>query len=392
MADPASVVIYLAAAVAVAESVRKAVTNRGLRAELARSYVAAGLGAFGLALAAGAPATMRLSDGLFGVLNIAFLLNGLLAMLAMLCVAGFLRSMSAVKLRLRGAAAVLAVAAAAMVTLYLVDGTTRPEFGSSADHHLTSHAYNLIYLTYMTVWLYLFVRKVRAIARRAERVIRWGLWIAVAGMLVGLAGLAWKLVLTVEDLIAPDAGLRPSAVSLTLAAIGTVLFAAGSAFAALARHLLERRDQMLSRRTHHAIEYLWHAVQPARPPELRDRHEGTPPDLDHQAIRIRDAQLTLRPYIPTGIRELALQDARLRGMKPRDRAMFVEAVELGSALDAFDEGYRYASGDGDVDARPDSSGLAAPAEDDIAWLAQLSRLLQKDLHVERLRQWAREQR
>ncbi|WP_158889005.1 MAB_1171c family putative transporter [Amycolatopsis anabasis] len=361
-----STAAYAAAVGSIVESVRKSIVNRAVAHEISRDYVAVGLAVISLSLVAGAPATMSWCDEVTGMFNLAFLLHGVAAMAAMVCVAGFLRSVERLHVRVRTAAGLFAVCTVALVVLYLARGTTDPDFGASSDHHAASIAYNLIYLVYMCAWLVLFIRGSWFSTRREERVVQFGVFLAAVGMAFGLLGLGWKIALTVHGILDPGHILRDTRISLISQAIGVVLFAAGSVFAAAVRRLHDRRD----RRRNAAVTKLWCMLEPVRN-ESAILSDDECPDLRRQVVEIFDGILVLRRYIPSEVGDVAAEFAQALKLDHGSTKLLLGAAELRVALEYYQEGVTFPQVGNDVDARPQSSTVRADEDDEIASLARL---------------------
>src|SRR5207248_6341851 len=89
-------------------------------------------------------------------------------MAAMVCVAGFVRSLDRLQVRVRTVAVTCGICVAAMLALYLAAGRPDPVFGSTGDPHLASRLYSVVYLTYMITWLGRLMRTLWAAGRREE--------------------------------------------------------------------------------------------------------------------------------------------------------------------------------------------------------------------------------
>ncbi|WP_410659451.1 hypothetical protein [Amycolatopsis sp. lyj-112] len=378
MPDAISLLWYAASVLGLAEATRKIVVNRRLGHERSRDYLALGLAFIALSMGAGAPFTMEWADRLTGIRNVAFVVHSILAMAAMVCVAGFLRALERLRVRVRVATAVFLLCAAALVVLYLAAGTMDPDFGASRNPAPASLAYTLIYLAYMSTWLILCICGLWSIGRAEERVVRIGVLLAATGIVISLTGLLWKAVVATSTLMAAEQRLGGTGFGVIADAIGLVLFAGGSVFAAAVRHVQDRREHARAVRRDEAVDMLWRLLAPV----LADRFPtaGSPqPGLREKIVAIFDARMLLRALARPGLEVDVADLARRFGHGEHHVALLADALEMRAALDDFREdrqgGGRSAEPAddvGDVDARPQPSTLFVDEDQEIDRLIELS--------------------
>lgn len=367
MFDAVSAAAYAAATIAIGESVRKLMVNRFLAHELSRDYLAAGLTFLGISLIAGAPSTMRWSDAHAGLLNIAFLVHCLMAMAAMVCVAGFLRTVDAAVFRVRTAVGLFVCCVSALNLLYLLFGRSDPAFGASGNHHPASVAFTLIYLTYMVTWVLLFIRGAWQISRGKEVVVQLGIFLAALGMTVGLVGLLWKTVTLIESLVRPPGQWQITGFALTAEAVSAALFSAGSAFAAAVRKVHDRRDRLRAE----AVRSLWTHLQPVW---SRSGFLGSEdaPAFRRQIVQVFDAWLILRSYVDLALRQTIANEIARRGLRARRAARVTAAAELRIALEAFERGAEVPPVGRGVDPAPQRSSMTTDEDRELDWITDVA--------------------
>jgi hypothetical protein len=356
------------------ESVRKTVVNRRLDHEISRDYLAVGLALVAVSFAAGARPTADWLDRLSGVPNLAFLVHGLSAMAAMVCVAGFVRSLHRSPVRVRTAATLFMVCALVQVGLFLAGGVTDPDFGSTAGNGAASRIYTLIYLTYMVSWIAMFIGSAFGAAQQETGEVKAGVLLAVAGMSIAVVGLAGRLLLTVTGLVFPSLARFWAGIAVVAEAGGVVIFAAGSAFAAATRTLRDRHDRARRVRQHASIEELWRRLEMVRA-DIVSFGDGEYPDLHQQLVEVLDARLILRPYVSPPLRALIVESAHEHAADSGTADLIAEAAEVRIAADAYRDRNRDVGVDIDVDARPERGSVYADVDDDVAHVAAIADLL-----------------
>lgn len=376
MSDLHSAAAYLAALVALGECVRKLVADRRSPSALSRDYLALGLMFASVSLAAGAPATMRWSDLHTGLLHFAYLIHCLMAMAAMVCMAGFLRTVAMTTIRMRTTFALFVGCAGALGALYGLFGVADPRF-SVTGHQPASLAFMLIYLAFMITWIVAFIRGAWRISRGTDVVVRFGIFLAVLGMSVGLVGLLWKALTLLDTLAVPEALARNTDFTLIAEALGTVLFAAGSGFAAAVRRISERR----ARSRTEAIRHLWERLRPAW--SHSGLHDGADElDFRRQVVQVFDAWLLLRSYVDPGLQHVIAAVIAQRRLSTRRAARVTAAAELRIALAAFENGFDATSHGRSVDPAPQHTELMADEKRELDWIAEVAQAWTDDAVVE----------
>ncbi|MEU6643092.1 MAB_1171c family putative transporter [Saccharomonospora sp. NPDC046836] len=370
MADPLSIVAYAAAAVVFGEAIRKAIVNQRLGHEFSRFWMALGLALIAVSLVVGAPATIRWSDQHMGVRNLGILVHSVTAMAAMVCVVAFLRTVEQTTIRLRTVLSVFATCIGVLVVLYLLHGKTDHAFAVSDNHHPASVAFSVLYLVYMISCLVLFVRGVWRGSRGEDRVVQFGVFLAALGVGVGLLGLVWKLAAVLTSVAGYQFLLFGRAFPYIAQIIGAALFAAGSVFAAAVRRLHDRRHHDRARE----VTRLWHVLEPVRVETTVLRGTGQP-GLRQQVVEIQDARLFLRAHIHPNLRRLITEVSHARNVRGRRALAVAVAAELRGALLAFQEGIAAPPAYTKVDARPQHTTLVADDDNELAWLADISRAM-----------------
>ncbi len=376
MSDLHSAAVYVAALVALSECVRKLVADRRMPAALSRDYLAFGLLFASVSLVAGAPATVRWSDLHTGILHFAYLIHCLMAMAAMVCMAGFLRTVTMTTVRMRTTVALFTVCASALGALYVLFGTADPRFGA-AGRQLASLAFTMIYLGFMISWIVAFIRGAWRISRGTDAVVRVGVGLAVVGMGVGLLGLAWKAVAVLETLARAEQAVRNPDFTLLAEACGTVLFAAGSGFAAAVRRIEESR----ARARTEAIKRLWERLRPVwSQSELCDGQDEL--DFRRQVVQIFDAWLILRSYADPVVQHVVATVIAERRLSARRMARVTAAAELRTALAAFENGIGAESAMQSADPAPQPTLLLADEQRELNWIAEVAQAWTDDAVTE----------
>ncbi|WP_125677034.1 DUF6545 domain-containing protein [Amycolatopsis sp. WAC 04182] len=358
---------YIAALVTFSECARRLAVDRHLPSALSRDYLTVGLLLASASLVAGAPATMRWSDQHTGVQHVAYLIHCILTMLAMVCMAGFLRTVTMTTVRVRTTVALFAGCAGVLGGLYVLFGTADPQFGVTGRHP-ASLAFTLIYLGFMITWIVAFIRGAWRISRGADSEVRFGIFLAALGMGVGLVGLVWKALVLLETLVVPDAPIRNSAFTLLAEALGAVLFAAGSGFAAAARRVDESKDQARAE----AIKLLWERLRPVwSQSELYTGEDDL--DFRRQVVQVFDTCLTLRSYVDPTLEPTIATVITQRRLGARRGARVTAAAKLRIALAAFESGSHVATSGQNADPAPQPTLLAADEQSELGWIAEVAR-------------------
>jgi hypothetical protein len=324
MADAVSLLWYGAAATGVVEAVRKALVNRGVGYALSRHFLTAGIACMALSLAFGDPMTLDWADHLTSLRNAGIVVHNVLAMLAMVCAAGFLHTLGRLRLPMPGVVTIFAVCAAAMVTVYVLTGAHTPFFGSPRNPTLPSQLYSAIYLAYMVGWLVLLLVGLMAVAHGEPAAVRGGVALAQLGIAVALAGLCSRFGVVFRLLLDPHHPPLGTHFAVFTDAAGLALFVAGSLFAAATRRLFDWLDRRRSKTREAAIEHLWTRVR-----VLLACRQRPPLTQAQQLVEIEDALLIAdqliegetRRAIRRGIRNRALLGSLV---EPRATAAEIE--------------------------------------------------------------------
>ncbi|WP_328617283.1 hypothetical protein OHS18_13675 [Amycolatopsis sp. NBC_00355] len=327
MPDPVSLAWYVAAAAGVAEAARKTLVNRGVGYALSRHFLTAGIACMALSLAAGDPTTLDWVDRLTRLHNAAIVAHNLLAMLAMVCTAGFLHTLGQLRLPMPAVVTIFTVCAAAMVTLYVLAGAHTSWFGSPRNPTLLSQLYSAIYLTYMVSWLALLLLGLTVVALGEVAGVRGGVVLAQLGVAVSLGGLAWRLGVVLRLLVDPHHSPHGSHFAIFTDAAGLALFVAGSVFAAATRTLFDRLDQRRRTRQETAVEHLWRRVR------ILLAHRSRPPlTLTQQLVEIEDALLIVDRLIDPRTQRRIRADLRELSHDGDDIEPTAAAVEIEVAI------------------------------------------------------------
>ncbi|WP_284740235.1 hypothetical protein [Amycolatopsis sp. RTGN1] len=324
MADAVSLLWYGAAATGVVEAVRKALVNRGVGYALSRHFLTAGIACMALSLAFGDPMTLGWADHLTGLHNAGIVVHNVLAMLAMVCTAGFLHTLGRLRLPMPAVVTIFAVCAAVMVTVYVLAGAHTSFFGSPRNPALPSQLYSAVYLAYMVGWLVLLLVGVMAVAQGEPAAVRGGVALAQLGVAVSLAGLCWRFGVVLRLLLDPHHPPRGTHFAVFTDAAGLALFVAGSLFAAATRRLFDWLDRRRSKRREAAIEQLWTRVR-----VLLACRQRPPLTLAQQLVEIEDALLIVDQLIDDETRRTIFRDLRSRALfkdltEPRATAVEIE--------------------------------------------------------------------
>lgn len=389
---------YLCSALTLAAAAAKIASGRGTPMSTSRKYLVASMVSFALALAATAPATLKVAHRLEPVDNGVRLLGNVLAMTAAFFLIGVLNySMAGATARRRSvisAVVLIGCLTAMIVELASVDTDYTPEFAATygRDPHIV--AYLVIYLAYMSWGLASFLRLMLRYVRspELESLLRTGFRVVLASAVVSLIWVGWKAAGVVVLAAAGHALPHQAAVAegLALLAVGS-----GSAGATFTGWWPAVRNLPIRWQVRHAtrrLTPLWKRVIEDVPQvqldEVDDKHltraERDEYRLYRRTLEIRDAQLALRPYIPPGIPGWALAAAGERGLDPVAGDVLLEAAELGAALDAHRAGRRHHPENVDVvmaQHSPATPDLLAEAR----WLIRVGTALRRDPDVAALR-------
>lgn len=389
---------YLCAVFTVAGAVAKVRSARGTRMSTSRKYLVISMVTFALVLAATAPATLAIAQRIEPVDNIVRLLSNALAMFSAFCLIGVLNYATVPRTARRRsmlAAGALVVCVATMTVLFAsVDTDYTPEFIATYGQNPRIVAYLAIYLAYMTWGLVSFLLLMRryAGARELHPLMRTGFRIVLLSDIVGLIWAAWKAV-GVLLLAATDHALpQQAAIGETLALLAIGTGAAGATFTGwwpAVRNVPIRWQVWQATRR---LTPLWRQVITEVPQVLLDdvdegrltRTEHMEYRLYRRTLEVRDAQLTLRPFIPPDIPDWALAAAAERGLDPVATDVLLEAAELGAALDAHHAGQRHHPEVVDV-AMPQHSPATPDLLAEARWLIRVSAVLRRDPDVAALR-------
>ncbi|UJW32554.1 hypothetical protein L3Q67_01825 [Saccharothrix sp. AJ9571] len=377
MPDYFSGLTVTAGTLALAEAARKALVNRRLgHGERARDYLVIALVCMGCASFASAPAAARWADRVFEARNVSFYVASAATVLSILGLAGFLRASGVTGVRVRTVVAGGLACLVTMTLLYLLEGTSEPGFATTADDRPAARLYNTVFHGAVAAGLCAFIERTAAEIRRADRALRLALGLAVAGMAVGVVPVLWKLGLVLVGGVTEP---RYMSVTLHLSAASVITFSAGSAAAAAVRSTLDLCHRRRRERREQALCELWTLLGKAG---LHGplAHVAAATRVRGFALGIREAQRTLRPYVPSGLTEHAREEADERGYD----AAFVEAVELRAAMAAFAAGYQFEQPE--RDAAPSAGRATLQVDEDAEFdrLAALAWFFQNDPAVAEL--------
>jgi hypothetical protein len=232
------------------------------------------------------------ADQVTGLHNAAVVVQNVLAMLAMVCTAGFLHTLGRLRLPMPAVVTIFVVCAATMVTLYVLAGAHTSFFASTRNPTWPSQLYSAIYLSYMVGWLALLLLGLTVVARGEMAGVRGGVALAQLGVAVALVGLSWRLGVVLRLLVEPHHPPRGTHFAVFADAAGLVLFVAGSLFAAATRRLFDWLDRRRTTRRDVAIERLWTRLR------VLLAHRSRPPlTLTQKLVEIEDALLIVDQLI-----------------------------------------------------------------------------------------------
>ena len=378
MPDVISIVWYCSALVGLVESARKIVVSPRVGREISCCYLAAGLALVASSMAVGAPATRLWAERAIGAGNVAFVIDAILTMAAMVCVAGFLRSLDRLRMRVRIAAAVFLACTSVFLTVYVVSGTTDPAFGLMSDPCSASRLCSLIYLGYVITWLVLMAEALWTVGCMEEWPLSIGAFLAGAGIGIGILGFAWK-VLVALGLSSPAYVAAGTLVTSVGEACGLFLFVLGSVFAAAMQHAHDRAKRVRRARQVAAVEQLWRLLEPVRVDAVHLRGEDAP-DLQQQIVEIFDAHVMLRRFVNPVTAARAIPVARdHRRRRRRPPGCVAAAVELAVGLHQYrqhshlEHGHAPRTEPGpEVDAWPQATAVIVDDDQRIGWLADVA--------------------
>lgn len=377
-AELATVLAGVVAVGVLAETVRRHWARRGAAGAVGRRWLAAGMSCMALSLLADTRLSERTSRVLLGSAQGGELVSTVTVMGAAWCAGGFVRSLRGPGTSAARAAVALAICAAVEVTLGLVGALKQPGLGRVV--------FALVSGGYVAVWLVLLSRALHRATTRVGPELRRGLRLSRLGVVLGALALTTRAV----GLVVLDAPVR-SPVALLLAATALLVFAAGVSLADWTRGVRQWRNTRRRRRELWAVALLDRLVQPV----WRDAASGREfaADTYRRVLRIRDAQLKLRPYVHPGVRPLTLRLAWRDGVSATRAAELAEAAELVTALEAFQRGQRYGGRRelGELHLGDDLQGGAVWSDDELPLLLGVATAVRRDPRVAQVRAWATQQ-
>ncbi|WP_158242426.1 hypothetical protein [Amycolatopsis echigonensis] len=271
---------------------------------------------FGVSLALRAPATATVTTEATGVPNLAIFVRGACSLGTVIGSVGLLELSGWAWLRLRYALAVVAVGTCALA--WLAFGGPRPRAGTEL---LAAIAW--IGGAVPGVAFAAFTVRIRMVVRQAPwRVCKAGA-LTIAGCLVCTAGVVASLVAVTggPDLTGGSAGR-----GLVVQSAGGLLIAAGSCFGEAVGFVEDVRRRLENVR----VRRLWRYVEPIRRAMTDRLHAGGVPV--REIIDIYDSLLLARQQNCGWVRERAVLVAEAVGFGRRDRAEFIDAVELRASV------------------------------------------------------------
>lgn len=329
-----------------------------------RIAVCGALALLGSTFTASTPAVWSWLDRITGVANLA-------ALWAHLCVVAFSGTVQLLVLwwvnppevarrRARARLALLAVAAVALVVLFLAAGPTEPhttDFVATYAERPVFAAYLIVYLSAFAIGMVDVVRLCWPYAHVAGRSwLRRGLRTTAIGAACGLLYAGVR----VADVIGAQAGAdirRWEPLAPPAASLGALLVILGLTMPAWGPRLSQFRGWVRRRRQYRQLQPLWSDLHRLMPQIALDPPVATPlSNLDRRlyrrVIELYDGSLALRPYLDEAAASRAGRIGTRLGLRSDDLAAVMEAARLRGAVRAYAHGAPRAAGDEDGDDEP----------------------------------------
>ncbi|WP_406635813.1 hypothetical protein [Amycolatopsis sp. WGS_07] len=369
MREPQGWVALAAGALVAAEGLRTLIVFARHRDARGKAYLGTMLGLFGASLVLRAPQATVIATEATGMPHLTVFLRGACSLATVIGPAGLLGLSGWTWLRMRYV--LTAVAAGTGVLAWIVFGGAQVQEGAD--------------LLDAVVWISgavpglafaVFTMRIWRVVRQASWRVRAASELTMAGCLVCSTGVVASLITVTGG---PDLTGGTAWRGLVVQSLGGVLIAAGSCFgeaAGLAADVRRSLENLSVRR-------LWRYVEPIRR-TMNDRLAagGVP---DREIIDIYDSLLIARHQTCGRVRERALLVADAAGLLKRDRAEFLDAVELRAAVGGAcrHRGEGVSTQPGTLDLGVESDPLDVNRVAQRAKVARLARLVLRDGMVRR---------
>jgi hypothetical protein len=223
------------------------------------------------------------------------------------------------------------------------DGVSR--FVSYADASPWAAVFLIVFMSYFGYALAGVMTGCHRYARSAHGALSTGLNLIVVGCLLGLSYVAVKLGAEVLVLTGtPVSPLVEATVGRVVGALGAVFVAVGASWPTMARLGQASREWVHAYRVHRQLRPLWeeliasgHGAALERPGRKRVdslRARDVHLRLYRRVIEIRDAQMSLRPFLSSDVRVAAAAEARALSLNGVEAEALVEARQMRAALGA----------------------------------------------------------
>lgn len=340
---------YVAAAVAVLAALYKLARPRdGVRTpEL--GYLCGSLVCLGVAAVLLAPVTLAATSTVEPSPNFTRWLGNALAMGGAFCIVEMIRhtvrrgGARPVAGRTLGNVAVLLCCVAIMLVCLDI-GHTRwtVDFVNEYAHEPAIAGYEFVYCGYLGYAIVSFIGLLAPYVRAApHRLLRIGMGTIVTGVSIAGLWVLWKISMSAVKLVSDAQLAVEGPVSLAMASVSILVIVAGVTMAAWAPLLQAPVDALRTRVASHRLRALWRELAAELPGialpyqpmhRLTARRLTGKMALYRRVVEIRDAQLTMRAYIPA--------DLATRVGAEADPAV-LEAAGFAAAVEAHRAGHRY---------------------------------------------------
>ncbi|MFE3173097.1 hypothetical protein ACFXPA_36025 [Amycolatopsis sp. NPDC059090] len=316
MREPLGWVALAVGVLVSAEGIRTLIVFARHRDALGKAYLGTMLALFGASLVLRAPEVTSIVTNATGGPNLTIFVRGACSLGTLIGPAGLLGLSGWGWLRLRYVLAV--VAAGTGVLAWTVFGEPRRSEG--------------VELLGAVVWIggavpalafAVYTMRIRKLVRQASLRLRVAGDLTFAGCLVCATGVAASLVAVVGG---PDLTGGSAWPGLVVQGLGGVLIAAGSCFGEAAGLVEDVRISLENA----SVRRLWCYVEPIRRTMTDRLHVGGV--LNREIIDIYDALLLAQQQSCKRVRDRAVLVAEAAGLGQRDRAEFLDAIELRAAV------------------------------------------------------------
>lgn len=305
-----------AALLVTAEGVRTLIVFARHRHARGKLHLGTMLVLFGVSLALRVPAATTVTTEATGVPKLTIFVRTACSLGTVIGVVGLLEHSGWAWLRLRYALAVVSVGTCALAWLAFGGPHPRGEAELVAAIAWIGGAVPGVAFAAFTV-------RIRMVVRQASWRVRKAGALTIAGCLVCTAGVVASLVAVTGG---PDLSGGSAGRGLVVQSAGGLLIAAGSCFGEAVGLVEDVRRRLENVR----VRRLWRFVEPIRRAMTDRLHAGGVPG--REIIDIYDSVLLARQQNCGRVRERAVLVAEAVGFGRRDRAEFIDAVELRAAV------------------------------------------------------------